>query len=62
MPTCPVYSSERVYPLLNTLRCKRCKHIRRPGTRSTAPAGAPVPSRQVRKKTDPLEKRLERRN
>jgi hypothetical protein len=63
MPTCPVCSSEMVYPLLNTLRCKRCKHIWKIGDEKHSTCRCPdlVPSLRVRKKTDPLEKRLEKK-
>jgi hypothetical protein len=52
-----------VYPLLNTLRCKRCKHIWKVGDENPAPCRCPdlVPSLRVRKKTDPLETRMERK-
>jgi len=63
MPTCPICSSEMVYPLLNTLRCKRCKHIWKTGDEEYSTGRCPdlVPSLRVRKKTDPLEIRLERK-
>jgi len=62
MPTCPVCSSEMVYPLLNTLRCKRCKHIWKIGDEEHSTCRCPdlVPSLRVRKKTDPLEIRLQK--
>jgi hypothetical protein len=52
-----------VYPLLNTLRCKRCKHIWKVGDEeyTTCPCPDLVPSLRVRKKTDPLEKRMEKK-
>jgi hypothetical protein len=63
MPACPVCSSEMVYPLLNTLRCKRCKHIWKVGDEQYSTCRCPdlVPSLRVRKKTDPLEIRLEKK-
>jgi hypothetical protein len=63
MPTCPVCSSEMVYPLLNTLRCKRCKHIWKIGEEEYSTCRCPdlVPSLRTRKKTDPLEIRLEKK-
>jgi len=63
MPTCPVCSSEMVYPLLNTLRCKRCKHIWKVGEEDPAPCRCPDldPSLRIRKKTEPLETRLEKK-
>jgi hypothetical protein len=63
MPTCPVCGSDMVYPLLNTLRCKRCKHIWKAGeeTPDTCGCQAPDTALRVRKRTDPLETRLERR-
>ena len=55
MPTCPICASEMVYPLLNTLRCKRCKHIWKTGDVEYSTCRCPdlVPSLRVRKKTDP---------
>jgi hypothetical protein len=52
-----------VYPLLNTLRCKRCKHIWKVGEEEYSTCRCPDldPSLRVRKKTDPLEIRLEKR-
>lgn len=52
-----------VYPLLNTLRCKRCKHIWKNDEENLAPGRCPdpVPSVRIRKKTDPLEIRLEKK-
>ena len=63
MPTCPVCSSEMVYPLLDTLRCKRCKHIWKAGEEEYSTCRCPdlVPSLRIRKKTDPLEMRLEKK-
>lgn len=64
MPCCPVCSSDKVYSLLNTWHCKRCKSIWKEGEedsgRSTAPGPAGT-SRSARKKTEPLEIRLARR-
>ena len=52
-----------VYPLLNTLRCKRCKHIWKVGEEEYSTSRCPdlVPSLRVRKKTDPLEIRMEKK-
>ena len=63
MPPCPVCSSEMVYPLLNTLRCKRCKHIGKIGDEESSACRCPDldPSQRVRKKIDPLEVRLEKK-
>jgi hypothetical protein len=63
MSPCPLCGSDMIYPLLNTLRCKRCKHIWKVGDGNPAPCRCPDldPSIRVRKKTDPLETRLERR-
>ncbi len=65
MPNCPVCSSDWVYPLLNTWRCIRCKNIWKDGEnpdRSVACGpevmGNPLP---VRKRTEPLETRLEKK-
>jgi hypothetical protein len=63
MTTCPISASEMVYPLLNTLRCKRCKHIWKAGDEEYSPCRCPdlIPSLRARKKTYPLEIRLERK-
>jgi hypothetical protein len=66
MPCCPFCSSEMVYPLLNTLRCKRCKNIWKVGEEgagrfSACCSAVPGKPLSVRKKTDPLETRLERK-
>lgn len=65
MPNCPVCSSDRVYPLLNTWRCKRCKYIWKEYEGPTpSDAGNPVvpaDSLNARKRTPPLEARLEKR-
>ena len=63
MPNCPVCSSDKVYYLLDTLHCKRCKNIWKEGEgpdRSAAcrPMGT---SRGIRKRTEPLETRLEKK-
>jgi hypothetical protein len=52
-----------VYPLLNTLRCKRCKHIWKAGEEEYSSCRCPDldPSLRIRKNMDPLETRLERR-
>ena len=64
MPCCPFCSSDRVYSLLDTLRCKRCKNIWKVGEDEgwSANAGSPAPdhSRMIRKKIDPLEIRMEK--
>jgi hypothetical protein len=65
---CPFCSSEKVYALVNTMHCKRCKNLWTPDkhnpeiikkteplARSTNPAGRMV------KKTAPLEIRLKQR-
>lgn len=56
---CPFCGSERLYTLMGTLRCMRCKGIWK--------AGEPVPglsdagtTRATRKPSEPLEKRMER--
>lgn len=63
MLTCPVCSSEMGYPLLNTWRCKRCKHIWKAGEKNPAPCRCPDldPSLRVRKQSEPLETRLEKK-
>ena len=54
-----------VYPLLNTWRCKRCKNIWKEGEGPdlTAACGSSLPgtSRETRKRTEPLETRLEKK-
>jgi hypothetical protein len=63
MPNCPVCSSDEVYDLLHTLHCKRCKHIWKVGDEEYSTCRCPDldPSLRVRKKTDPLEVRMERK-
>jgi hypothetical protein len=65
MPSCPVCSSEEVYSLLNTLHCKRCKNIWKEGERPDrfTACGFSLPDNTllVRKKTEPLETRLEKK-
>jgi hypothetical protein len=65
MPTCPVCSCDRVYPLLNTWRCTRCKHIWKEGAEDIGITtfGYPLPdiSPVIRKKTEPLQTRLEKK-
>lgn len=63
MPTCPVCSSDKVYPLLNTWRCKRCKNIwkEEEGPEVFADCRCPGFSTETRKKTEPLETRLEKK-
>jgi hypothetical protein len=65
MPTCPLCGSDRVYPLLNTWRCKRCKHIWKEGAEdigiATCGCLQPDTSLKIRKKTEPLETRLEKK-
>ena len=64
---CPFCSSDRVYSLLNTLHCKRCKNMWHREAEDTDPvacgycgsAGNPV--LRLMKKTSPLEERLEER-
>jgi hypothetical protein len=50
-----------VYPLLNTLRCKRCKNIWKEGEEQQAACGFSVTSLIIRKKSDPLETRMEKK-
>jgi hypothetical protein len=61
--SCPFCGCDRVYPLLNTLRCKRCKGIWKAGDGPDwpSPCCPSAPGLGVRKKTDPLEKRLQKR-
>jgi DNA-directed RNA polymerase subunit RPC12/RpoP len=61
---CPFCSSEKVYRLLNTLRCKRCKNIWKEGEDdrySCDPCGSPALTRERQsvplKKTETLEAR-----
>jgi hypothetical protein len=61
---CPFCSSEKVYRLLNTLRCKRCKNIWKEGEDdrySSDPNGSPALTRERQsvplKKTETLEAR-----
>jgi hypothetical protein len=62
MPDCPVCSSDRVYCLLDTLHCKRCKNIWKEGEGPDRSAyGSPGTSRGIRTRTEPLETRLEKR-
>ncbi|WP_321507470.1 hypothetical protein [uncultured Methanoregula sp.] len=64
MPCCPFCSSDMVYPLLNTLRCKRCKNIWKEGEENPgrpAACGSEGTSLRIRKKTDPLETRMKRK-
>lgn len=64
MPRCPFCSSEEVYPLLNTLRCKRCKNIWKEGGEDpywSAASGSSGMSPGARKRTEPLETRLEKK-
>lgn len=66
MPTCPFCASEMVYPLLNTLRCKRCKGIWKEGDEGPDRSAHHGPSDQgksliIRKRTESLEKRMEKR-
>ena len=65
MTSCPYCGSEDIYFLLNTFRCKRCKGIwkeRGDGTFSPA-CSCPQPDTPplVRKRTEPLPARLEKR-
>lgn len=54
-----------VYPLLNTWRCKRCKNIWKEGESPDLTAASvsvlPGTSRETRKRTEPLETRLEKK-
>ena len=54
-----------VYPLLNTWRCKRCKNIWKAGEDPDQYAANEPPypdtSLKIRKRTDPLETRLEKK-
>lgn len=66
MPCCPFCSSDKVYSLLNTLHCKRCKNIWKEGEEDTArsvASGFSVPGTllRIRKRTDPLETRMEKK-
>ncbi|MDD1686418.1 hypothetical protein [Methanoregula sp.] len=64
MPGCPFCSSDKVYSLLDTMHCKRCKNIWKeedPGLPAACDAGAPDNTVRIRKRTDPLETRLEKR-
>jgi hypothetical protein len=64
MPTCPFCASDRVYSLLNTLHCKRCKNIWKEDTADPEPYDTgelPDAPLRLRKKIDPLEKRMEKR-
>jgi hypothetical protein len=64
MQCSPFCSSDKVYRLLNTLRCKRCKNIWKEGEEDpdrTAACGSPGTSPGIRKRTDPLETRLEKK-
>lgn len=65
MSRCPVCSSDEVYDLLDTLHCKRCKNIWKLGDGPDwyAASGSPLPdtSLRIRKKTEPLERRLEKK-
>jgi hypothetical protein len=61
MRICPFCGSDKVYPLLGTLRCKRCKNIWKEegGVRPACPG--PHDTLRTRKKTAPLETRLAKR-
>ena len=63
MPNCPVCSSDEVYILLNTLHCKRCKNIWKEGEGPDQPAsiGFLDTSLKIRKHTEPLETRMEKK-
>jgi len=63
MPNCPVCSSDMVYPLLNTWRCKRCKNIWKEGESPdlSAACGCPDTSPGIRKRPEPLPTRLEKK-
>jgi ribosomal protein S27AE len=60
MQHCPFCGSGMVYSLMDTLRCKRCKGIWKAGD-EVFPAGSPLaPDRMIRKRTEPLDARLEK--
>ena len=62
MPTCPFCSSEMVYPLLNTWRCKRCKNIWKEEEQDPSAAfSSEGKSLRIRKRADSLETRMEKR-
>ncbi|MDD1693470.1 MAG: hypothetical protein LUQ71_01980 [Methanoregula sp.] len=62
MPYCPFCSSDKVYRLLNTLRCKRCKNIWKEEVPDQPAAWVSADtSLRIRKKTEPLETRMERK-
>jgi hypothetical protein len=65
MPLCPNCSSDKVYRLLETLRCKRCKHIWKEEERDPDSTVCRCPienaSFKIRKRTEPLERRMERK-
>jgi hypothetical protein len=65
MPNCPVCSSDEVYDLLHTLHCKRCKNIWKEGEDPNRFAACdclfPGNPLIVRKRTEPLETKLEKR-
>jgi response regulator of citrate/malate metabolism len=65
---CPFCSSEKVYSLLNTLHCKRCKNIWQEDKKNTNNfdkyGSAPLINNQawtIKKKTENLEKRMEKK-
>jgi response regulator of citrate/malate metabolism len=65
---CPICSSEKVYRLLNTLHCKRCKNIwnddKKNITKFDNCGSAPLINNQawtIKKKTDTLETRMEKK-
>jgi hypothetical protein len=59
MTPCPFCGSELVYPLLNTLRCMRCKNIWKDGEEDTSPDTGLWDARlRIPKRTEPLEIRL----
>ena len=64
MPVCPFCGSDRVYLLLETLRCKRCKYIWKTGAenlgRSTT-CGSDSTSQKTGKRSDPIKTRLEKK-
>jgi hypothetical protein len=63
MTRCPFCSSDKVYRLLNTLRCKRCRNIWKEGEEDPYTCGSPPlgTSLKIRKRTDPLETRMEKK-
>ena len=61
MSKCPACSSENVYSLLNTLHCKRCRHIWKEGDDGENRSPARDTSLRIKKPADPLETRMEKK-